>query len=317
VRRITKNIKCMKTKKNISLLVGLLIINSGLIFGQDTTAVETTPVNKPVKRTFENQVLINNQTVENPAKKSLDFAIQHRFGIIENEDDLFGLYAPSNIRLALTYGVTDRFAVGLGATKNKHLYDLQYKYILLKQTKPKGIPVTVSYFGDVARSGSDESNFINEENQYTAHDRFSYFHEIMVARKINSHLSLQVAGTYSYFNIVDTVMKEHGYFGMSFVGRYQFSPQSSLIVDFDIPFTTWGETTVTETSPTSVTSSTEYFPKYNFGIGYEVSTSSHQFQIFVCSANNIINQEIRVFNRNDFFKGDILLGFNITRTWGF
>ena len=305
-------------KKNILIISALLLADSILIFGQESTNIKTKNENKPVKSTFENQVLINNQTVENPPKKTLDFIIQHRFGVIKDEKDLFGLYAPSNIRLGITYGITDHLAVGIGATKNKHIYDLHWKYILLKQTKPKGIPVTVSYYGDLARSASDRSNFINEDNTYNANDRFSYFHEVMVARKVTTHFSIQAAVTYSYFNIVDSIMKEHAYTGISFAGRYQFTPQSSVIVDFDLPFTTYGITTIIESSPASVTTLTKYYSKYNLGIGYEVATSSHQFQIFVCSANGIINQENRVFNTNDFFAKDgIIIGFNITRQWGF
>jgi hypothetical protein len=63
----------------------------------------------------------------------------------------------------------------------------------------------------------------------------------------------------------------------------------------------------------------EVKPKPNVGLGYEVSTGSHQFQVFVCAAQEIINQEYRVFNHNDFSNGkwDLLIGFNITREWSF
>jgi len=270
------------------------------LFAEDTLQDQTKKVNQPVKATFENSVLINNETVENPPQKTLDFIIQHRFGVIKNTDDLFGLFASSNVRLGLTYGLTDRLAVGIGATKNNHLYDLQWKYVLLKQTKPKGIPVTVAYFGDVARSASDKDHFLNSENKYKGSNRLSYFHELMIARKVNSHISLQVAGTYSYFNIIDSLM-EHTNIGTSFVGKYRFSPQSSVIVDFDYPVT------VPEINK----------PKPNLGLGLEVSTSGHQFQIFVCTQDAIINQYTRVFNQNDFVKREIMLGFNITRQWGF
>ena len=307
-------------KKNITFLTALMILNTGLIFGQDTTATttEAKSENKPVKHTFENLVLINNQTVENLQKNSLEFTIQHRFGLIESEDDLWGLYAPSNIRLGLAYGITDKLAVGLGATKFKHQYDLNWKYKILEQTKPKGMPVTLTYFGDLSYSGLEDENFLNQDGAYKSGNRYTWFHELMIARKVNSHLSLQAAGTFSYMNLVDSTqgMKEHSYFGMSFIGRYQFTPQSSIIVDFDVPLTTYDVITETSTS-TSKTVTTTPTPLYGFGVGYEVATSAHTLQIFVCSPNAIINQENRVYNKNDFFKGDVLFGFNITRNWGF
>lgn len=286
-------------------LILVLLMASATLYAQESNESQTAPPPKEfVKATFENGVAINNQTIENPGEKSLDFMIQHRFGLIKNETDLFGLFAPANIRMGLTYGITKRISVGIGATKNKTLYDLQGKYMILKQTKQGGIPVSVSYFGDVARSAQDNDNFLNQDGEYKPANKLSYFHELMVARKINSTVSLQLAGTYSHFNIIDSVYGQHDFYGVSFVGRYKFSPQSSAIIEFDYLLNV---SAIDEASR----------PKPNLSIGYEVSTGSHQFQIFVCTADAIINQEYLVFNQNDFTKKEVLLGFNITRQWSF
>lgn len=297
----------LKFLLQVCSLSALMLISPAFTYAQEQTAADSTKStespkkdNKPVKRTFENAVLINNQTVASPSKKSLDFMIQHRFGLIKNEKDIFGLFASSNIRIGLTYGITDRISVAVGATKNKHLYDLQWKYAILKQTKSNSIPVSVSYYGNVVKSAGEKDDFLNQEKEYKWSNRISYFHEIMVARKINSHLSLQVAGTFSYFNIIDSLM-EHQNFGASFAGRYQFSPQSSVIIDFDYPLT------LPEINE----------PKPNLGIGFEIATSSHQFQVFVCTTESIMDQETRVFNQHDFTKKEVLIGFNITRQWDF
>src|SRR3569832_191751 len=140
----------MKSIKNIFQIAfaTLLIAMPALLFAQDAEQ-PTAPVKKEVKKTFENIVLINNQTVETMNKKALDFVIQHRFGTIVDDNDLYGLFAPSNIRLGLTYGITRNLSAGVGATKNKHLYDLNWKYVMLRQTKPGGMHVTVTFFGVV------------------------------------------------------------------------------------------------------------------------------------------------------------------------
>ncbi len=291
-------------KITISLLTILQIFSAGSMKAQEQTDPPKEKTWTPVKHTFENSVLINNQTVEKPAKKTLDFIIQHRFGVIENVQDLGGLYAPSNIRLGLDYGVTKRLAVGIGTTKNKHYYDLQWKYIIMQQMAGGGFPLTIAYFGDLARSADPKDKFNNLEGNYKSANRISYFHELMIARKVNAALSLQLAGTYSYFNIVDSVVDQHAFIGTSFVGKYKFSPQSSIQIEFDYPLNVSG---IDE----------NYRPKPNLGIGYEVSTSGHQFQIFICTGNGILNQETRVYNFNDFTKREILIGFNITRQWSF
>ncbi len=289
--------------KGISLLILLAI--TAVSYSQETTEAGAPVAAKEyVKATFENPVLINNQTIENNGHKSLEFMIQHRFGLVKNSDDLFGIYAPANIRLGMSYGITKRISLGAGVTKNKMQYDLQGKAIILKQTKGKGVPVSVTYYGDVSKSSLEDENFINQENEFKKANKFSYFNEIIVGRKFTSKISAQVAGTYSHFNIIDSVYGKNDFYGISFAGRYKFSPQSSVLIEYDYLL--------------NVSDMDEiYRPKPNFGIGYEVSTGSHQFQVFVCSSQEIMNQDFRVFNKNDFFEGDMLIGFNITRQWGF
>lgn len=295
------NAKKLFTEKWLMLM--LVFIPSALT-AQETTDQPAKPKKEYVKGTFENGVVINNQTVENPLHKSLDFMIQHRFGVIKDDKDLFGLFAPSNIRLGLTYGVTKNFSVGVGATKNRYLFDLQGKYVIFRQEKKKGMPVSVAYYVDVAKSAKEDDDFLNSEGEFKGANKLSYFHELMIARKINNEISLQIAGTYSYFNIIDSIYQQHEFYGVSVVGRYKFSPQSSVVVDFDMLLNAPDLDDAVK-------------PQSNFGIGYEVSTGSHQFQIFLCLADGIINQENRVFNHNKLSDQDFLLGFNITRDWGF
>lgn len=296
----------MNSKKLFSVksLVLAFVFAPAFLFAQENSDAPAKPVKEFVKGTFENGVVINNQTVENLGKKSLDFMIQHRFGVIKDDKDLFGLFAPSNIRIGLTYGITKDLSVGIGATKNRYLFDLQGKYVIFRQTKKTGTPVTVTYYVDVAKSAQEDDNFINSEGEFKTANKLSYFHELMIARKINNKISLQLAGTYSYYNIIESLYGQHEFYGVSFVGKYKFSPQSSLLIDFDYLL-----------NVSDIPEDTR--PQPNLGIGYEVSTGSHQFQIFICLADGIINQENRVFNHNKLSEQDFLLGFNITREWGF
>jgi hypothetical protein len=267
---------------------------------KDNTEQTEKPARKEVRNTFENAVLINNQTVEAPRSKNLDFMIQHRFGVIKDYKDFWGFFAPSNIRLGLTYGINDRLSIGAGVTKNNYLVDLQWKYIILKQTKGNEIPLSLAYYGNLSRSTKEQDNFMNQENKYVADNRLSYFHELMVARKFGTKVGVQLAFTYSYFNLMDSGMA-HTNYGISFAGRYKVSPQGSIMVDFDYPITK------SDVNPA----------KPNLGFGYEIATSGHQFQIFFTTADAISNQYVRVYNQNDFSKKQFLIGFNITRDWGF
>ena len=184
------------------------------------------------------------------------------------------------------------------------IYDFNAKYTIIKQAKSGGSPVTVSYFGNFAKATTADENWLDAEGEHKNIYKFSYFNELMVARKFSNKLSFQLAGTYSHYNIIDSVYGQHDFYGVSFVGKYKFSPQSSIHVDFDYLLN------VSDINE-------DVRPKPNLGIGYEVSTGSHQFQVFVCTGGDIISQDYRVYNTNDFTKGDFLIGFNITRQWGF
>ncbi|MBL0105473.1 MAG: hypothetical protein IPP51_17830 [Bacteroidetes bacterium] len=299
----------MKDFKNMVLKGSaflMLMVLPALGIAQDATDAPVIKVKSVeyVKGTFENALLINNQTVMNNNVKTLEFLIEHRFGVAKDSRDLFGVYAPANIRLGLTYGITKRISLGFGVTKNKMLYDLQAKVNICKQAKSGGCPVSVTYYGDVARSAQEDDNFLNQESKFKGTNKLSYFHELMIARKITDRLSLQLAGTYSHQNIIDSLYGQHDFYGASFVGRYRFSPQSSVLLEYDFMLNISG-----------VAESVK--PKPNIGLGYELSTGSHQFQVFVCTGQGIINQEYRVFNQNDIANWDVLIGFNITRLWDF
>jgi len=287
----------------ITIMIGF---SSGFSQENPEDSKTTKPKESPIliKDSFEDIILINNQTSEVLRKHTLQMEIQHRFGSINQgfqEDatfDFFGIFGPSNIRLGFNFGLTDRLMVGIGGTKNNNLYNVQWKYKLLRQAETKGMPVTVTYYGNIAINISKNSDFITFSN------RLSYFHQILISRKFNKKLSLQIAPSISHFNIIDTTRYQdisHDNFSICFSGRYKFAALTSLIIEYTQPFT------ISESVGT----------KPDLGIGVEIGTRSHTFQIFVGTANAIINQYNVVYNNQDFTKGEVHLGFNIMRRWNF
>lgn len=262
--------------------------------------------NRPVRAPFESAYLIDAQTVYIPTAKTLEFVIHHRFGVIENGiSDLYGIYAPSNIRLGLNYSITNDLMVGIGTTKFKKMQDIQWKYSILKQTRSNTIPVSVSYFGNLAITAVNKDNLMGDDTKFT--NRFSYFNQIIISRKINDHLSIQIAPSFTHYNFTSDKL-DHDRIALSFSGRYKFSPQSSILFSYDHPFFIEGITEYTKETNKTIP---------NFCIGYEVSTSTHAFQIVLGASDKILHQENIMYNQNDFFKSKFVLGFNMTRLWNF
>ena len=281
----------------------LLIFILSICFYSSSLAQETEQpakkVDKPVRSPFESSMLIDNQTNIIPVKNTLEMQIQHRFGPMDNGfKDLFGIYAPgANIRIGFNYSIIDRLMIGYGLTKKNMYSDFQAKYALLQQTRSGRIPVAVTLYGNMAIDSRDKEVFgVN----YSFTNRLSYFGQVIVGRKFAEWLSVQVHGSYTHYNSVE-VDTDHDKIGVGVNGRVKFSPQSSILFQYDHPFSVQGNS---ESKP-------------NLGIGYEVSTSTHAFQIYVGTAQGIIPQDNYMYNLNDFTKGEMMFGFTITRLWSF
>ena len=117
-----------------------------------------------------------------PIKGTLEMAIQHRFGTVDNgRKDLYGIFAPSNIRIGLSYSPIHKLLVGVGVTKERFQIDMFAKYALLVQT-PAVMPVSVTYFGNVVIDARDKSNFRNSV------DKYSYFNQLNHRTKNNRQI---------------------------------------------------------------------------------------------------------------------------------
>lgn len=271
------------------------------------SAQETEPVkvkSKPVRPMFGCPTLIDNQTVYIPTAKTLEVVIEHRFDKIENISNLFGIYGSSNIRLGVNYSILNNLSVGFGTTKFRKLQDFRIKYNILEQRRDNSMPIALTAYGNMAIDARNESYF---GKNYKFSNRMSYFAEVIVARKFTDWLSIQVAGNFAHINSVDS-LREHDGFGISISGRARVSAQSSVIFNYGLPLNVKG---ISENSTFTMA------PHPNFGLGWEIATSTHVFQLFVASSTDLVPQYTYMDNHNDWLNGDLYFGFTITRLWSF
>ena len=284
------------------LILGMLIF----LFGLSAVNAQEEE-DKPVRSPFASGILIDNFTSVIPVKNTFEWRIQHRFGTMDNGiSDIYGLYAPgANIRLGFNYSLRDNLVVGYGLTLKNMYNDFHVKWNVLQQTRENTIPVAVTLYGNMAIDGRNEEVF-GQNYEFT--NRFSYFSQLIVGRKFTWWLSLQATASFTHYNSVAADMN-HDVIGVGFNGRVNFSPQSSILFQFDSPL-----------KIESISEQREFdVAKPNFGLGYEVSTSTHAFQIFVTSSNSILPQDIYMYNNFDWTNGfsDLMFGFTITRLWNF
>ena len=278
------------------------------VFSQEQVN-DTIVKEKPERPAFESSFLFDNPTNVLFSKNTLEIQMSHRFGELnDDKNDLAGFYGSANIRIGLTYAIHDRLTVGFGTTKNKNYQDFNWKAALLRQTRSDKIPVSVSYYGNFAIDARSKNQGLFIETS----DRYSFFNQLIIARRFNPKLSLQVAPSVSHYNTVATTMR-NDMVAIAFGGRYKISSQTSVIADCSQPLTKMKLDN----------------PYPGISLGFEFGTSAHTFQLFATNYWGILPQDNYMFNKKatglegtfGFGKqkksGQYLIGFNITRNYNF
>jgi len=291
-------------KYNIQLFAFLIL--PFLAFSQQKE--KDSIVDKPQRAAFESSYIIDNPTNVLLSKNALEVTMAHRFGLINGgTNDLAGFWAPSNIRIAVAYGIHERLTIGYGTTKFDRLQDFNWKVGILKQTRSGKIPVSVSYYGNFVIDARQKDQGLFRNTQ----DRYSYFNQLIIARRFSPKLSLQVAPSVSHYNIVKNTMR-NDMVAVALGGRYKISPQTAVTVDYSQPITEFQRDN----------------PSPGISLGFEFATSGHAFQLFISNYQGIVPQKNYMFNQNDGFGrgefkpfgaggGQFLIGFNITRIYNF
>lgn len=250
--------------------------------------------------TFKATRIINSHTIESPAKQNLLFTIQHRFGLINTGVyEFFGL-DQSTIRIGLEYGITDRLCIGIGRSSYQKTYDGFIKYKVLRQSKgAKVMPVSLSYYGSTSINSLKWADMGVENRDNLSRSRLSYAQQLLIARKFNKSISLQLMPTYLHKNLVSTEQDNNDIFSMGFGGRVKLTNRISLNAEyFYTPVNQIG-----------------YEFQQPFSFGFDIETGGHVFQLHFSNAQAFFDNSYITQNQGKWSKGDIYFGFNISRVF--
>ena len=274
----------------VSLVQSVVAQDSSLISLLNDSAQTS---NMHVTGTFKATQIVNMPTVESPAKNSLQFMIMHRFGRLnEGGYELFGL-DNAVIRFALDYGLTDRLDIGIGRSSHEKVFDASLKYKLLRQ-REKGTPVSVSIYGLAANTRLRYSDKSYLNTKY----RTMYATQLLVARKFNPKLSLQVSPTWLHFNLVPTPQDKNDVFAVGIGGRMKLTKRMSLNAEYTV-------------LPSDQVVTTKVNPTLSAGLDLE--TGGHVFQLIFSNSVGMVAPYYIAKTTGTWGKGDLYFGFNITR----
>jgi len=276
-----------------------LLVLSFCFFGMASFAQDENGLDSPVNDIFASPMNIDNQTTVKGFKGSKLMFIQHRFtDKIEKYDNLFGLYGSSNIRMAFSYGITDKFTFTFGTEKARMLQEFAGKYIIFEQSGK--MPVSLAAYANMTIDGRSTSLFGND---YKFIDRMSYFAQAIVSRKFSDRISFEAGGSFIHFNKVELSSDgknpaySHNSIGVMAGGRAKVYNEIALIAEYSQVFR-------------METFTAQVAPKPDIAFGIEFGTGTHAFQIFASTCSSLSPQYNYVFNQKEL--KDLMLGFNIT-----
>ena len=241
---------------------------------------------------FKGTKIVNAQSVELPAQGVLQFNIQHRFGTLNS--GLYNLYGLdfAQVRLSFDYGIVDWLAVSIGRSSSLKVIDANSKIRLKRQVK-EGFPVTI-VLNSAAYLKQWQENQVQE--YFVFGNQLSYTHQILLARKINRDLTLQLSPTIIHYNLVEMQKESHDRYSLGIGGRQKLTQRISL--------------------------NAEYFYQLNekrnnniFSLGFDIETGGHVFQLHLSNSPAMIDSEFITQTTGEWLKGDIYFGFNISRVF--
>lgn len=262
------------------------------LFGEEKPSTEFTSA------TFKTTRVVNSQSVENPASGVLLFIISHHFGAVNSGgDNLYGL-DESTIRFGLEYGINSRLTIGAGRSSWLKTVDGFIKYKILRQsTGAVNMPVSLSWFGSTAMNTLETIKSDTRTDYFSS--RLAFTHQLLIARKFNNNLSLQLMPTLVHKNLVPTKEDRNDVLAIGAGGRYKLTQRLSFNAEYYYLL------------PDQ--SSVDYYN--SLSLGFDVETGGHVFQFHFTNSKAMFERGFITETQGQWDKGDIYFGFNITRVF--
>ncbi len=255
--------------------------------------------------TFKTNRIVNGHSVENTARGVMDMKISHRFSPVRyGLYDIFGLDGAS-IRIGLDYGITDRLMVGFGRSSNEKIIDGFAKYKILRQSSGnRNMPITLSYLIDAQIK---TVKFSDSERNNKFSSRLYYTHQLLIGRKINSGISLQLMPTLVHRNLVATKADKNDVLALGVGGRVKVSKRIALTAEYYYVL----DKQVTQ----------NFAPPLSIGV--DIETGGHVFQLHFTNSQDMTYKGFITETPEDWFYKNadgkmlsgIRFGFNVSRVF--
>jgi hypothetical protein len=244
---------------------------------------------------FKSLKIVNLESTKLAAKGDIYFVVAHRFGYFDKGfQDFFGL-DEANTRLQFVYGLTNGVTIHASRSGFQKAYEFATKYRIFGQKK-QGFPFEIVGFNSIA---------INTELEKTTlpklefSDRLAYVNQILISRKFNDNLSLEIAPTHFHQNYVANNFQDNSQFALGLGGRYKFTKRWSFNVDY--------------AAHLNRASNSDF--KNPLSIGFDLETGGHVFQMHFTNSQAMHESGYLGNTSGSWNDGKIAFGFNLIRVF--
>lgn len=246
-----------------------------------------------ISGTFNSTRVINAHSTEMLVKGSMDVRILHRFGLINQGYKQFYGLDNATMRIGFDYGVTENLMIGIGRSTFRKELDAFAKFRILQQTSGyKATPVSILIAGG-ATVWTEQS--FDSVKPHLA-DRMAFYLQLIVGTKITPSLSLQLSPILVHSGRAVNSGGDETIVALGGGGRIKLSKRIALTIDYHHPL---GSIKPGNRSPLSV--------------GIDIGTGGHVFQLHFSNAVGMNERAYITQTTNNFLKGDIRFGFNLSR----
>lgn len=306
----------MRLKLNRLFFCSLLLASTSLYAQPDDLLSMVDKGDKPkelIKNAFKSSRVINGHSIEFIGKGVLDVRILHRFGLINDAKNLFGLDQAS-MRFGFDYGITNDITVGVGRSTLDKEWDGFIKYRPLQQSVGGKHPSPVSV---VVVSGMTISTmpwtYPNRHNYLTS--KMGFYNQVIVGRKFNENFSWQISPTHVHLNLVDNVTDVHDIFAIGTGARLKLSKRVAFVADYHYILKGLSANLFhAKEGEDDVKSQVENYVN-PLSVGFDIETGGHVFQLHFSNATGMNEKAFITNTTNKWGKAEVRFGFNLSRVF--
>ncbi len=293
-------------KLSPSLLLFNFILFSTSIFSQISNDVNEEIVEEPI--TFSSTRIINGHSIASLPKGTYEMRIEHRFGDFSGTNggyqNMFGFDYLSDMRIAIEYGVNDKFMLGLGRSKGtgapyRSLLDGFLKFKVLEQKKGS-MPLSMTVISGSSFTYMKNSILQSDVSFFPkASHRLAYFTQLNLAKHFGERFSLALIPTLLHRNYV-TQNDQNTLFAFGSAFRLKISSRFAILAEYYHVFHN------KQFRPSS-------FYKNSLGLALEWFTFGHNFTVNFTNSGGLGETQFIPYTTENWLKGQFRFGFCVAR----